>query len=251
MPALTASLEIITSPLLGEVRHGFFTRRGGASSGIFEGLNCGNGSSDQSAVVATNRDRVARAMDVPAGPAGHRPPGPHRPRRHAVGPRDGADHRRRHRHGHPGPGHRDPDRRLPAGPLQRPRRGRGRSRPCRLARRARRHPRSHARSRWRPPARGARMCTPSSAPAISQRAYEVGRGVPRTLHGRRRRTTRGSSSTGRTANTCSTCPATASSGCATRAWAQAEWTRHCTYTDAARFYSYRRSVHRGRPITAA
>jgi copper oxidase (laccase) domain-containing protein len=65
MPAVTASLEIITSPLLGEVRHGFFTRRGGASSGIFEGLNCGGGSSDQSAIVATNRDRVARAMDVP------------------------------------------------------------------------------------------------------------------------------------------------------------------------------------------
>ncbi len=25
----------------------------------------------------------------------------------------------------------------------------------------------------------------------------------------------------------------------------AEWTGHCTYTDAARFYSYRRSVHAG------
>jgi len=25
----------------------------------------------------------------------------------------------------------------------------------------------------------------------------------------------------------------------------AEWTRHCTYSDPARFYSYRRSVHRG------
>ncbi|MBC7156679.1 MAG: laccase domain-containing protein, partial [Rhodobacteraceae bacterium] len=25
----------------------------------------------------------------------------------------------------------------------------------------------------------------------------------------------------------------------------AEWTRHCTYADEARFYSYRRSVHRG------
>jgi YfiH family protein len=25
----------------------------------------------------------------------------------------------------------------------------------------------------------------------------------------------------------------------------AEWTRHCTYSDADRFYSYRRSVHRG------
>lgn len=66
MSALSASLEIITAPVLGEVRHGFFTRRGGASSGIFAGLNCGGGSSDQSAIVAMNRARVARALDVPA-----------------------------------------------------------------------------------------------------------------------------------------------------------------------------------------
>jgi copper oxidase (laccase) domain-containing protein len=25
----------------------------------------------------------------------------------------------------------------------------------------------------------------------------------------------------------------------------AEWTRHCTYADAARFYSYRRATHEG------
>ncbi len=65
MPAVTASLEIITAPKLDGIRHGFFTRRGGASSGIFEGLNCGGGSSDQSAIVATNRARVAEALDVP------------------------------------------------------------------------------------------------------------------------------------------------------------------------------------------
>ena len=43
---VTTSLEIITSELLDGVRHGFFTRRGGASSGIFRGLNCGTGSTD-------------------------------------------------------------------------------------------------------------------------------------------------------------------------------------------------------------
>lgn len=58
------TLEIITSPLLGSVRHGFFTRRGGASSGIFSGLNCGAGSSDQSEIVEINRGRVAMAMGV-------------------------------------------------------------------------------------------------------------------------------------------------------------------------------------------
>ena len=58
------TLEILTSDALSEVRHGFFTRRGGASSGIFAGLNCGTGSSDQSDVVAINRARAAAAMRV-------------------------------------------------------------------------------------------------------------------------------------------------------------------------------------------
>ena len=58
-------LEIITSDAL-PMRHGFFTRKGGASSGIFAGLNCGPGSSDQSDVVAINRARVADAMGVGA-----------------------------------------------------------------------------------------------------------------------------------------------------------------------------------------
>ena len=58
------TLEIITSPLLAPLRHGFFTRKGGASSGIFAGLNCGTGSSDQAEVVAINRARAAAAMEV-------------------------------------------------------------------------------------------------------------------------------------------------------------------------------------------
>ncbi len=58
------TLEILTSDLLSPVRHGFFSRRGGASSGIFSGLNCGYGSSDQTDVVTVNRSRVADAMAV-------------------------------------------------------------------------------------------------------------------------------------------------------------------------------------------
>jgi YfiH family protein len=58
------SVEFLTSDILFPARHGFFTRRGGASSGIFEGLNCGTGSSDQSDMVDINRGRVARAMGV-------------------------------------------------------------------------------------------------------------------------------------------------------------------------------------------
>ncbi len=58
------TLEIITADSLAPHRHGFFTRRGGASSGVFEGLNCGQGSSDQAEIVAINRARVADAMGV-------------------------------------------------------------------------------------------------------------------------------------------------------------------------------------------
>ncbi len=58
------TLEILTSDMLSPVRHGFFSRRGGASSGIFEGLNCGTGSTDLAEAVALNRRRVADAMDV-------------------------------------------------------------------------------------------------------------------------------------------------------------------------------------------
>lgn len=58
------TLEILTSDALMDVKHGFFTRRGGASSGVFAGLNCGNGSSDQAEIVAINRGRVADALGV-------------------------------------------------------------------------------------------------------------------------------------------------------------------------------------------
>ena len=58
-----STLEIITSPAL-TTPHGFFTRKGGASSGIFAGLNCGTGSSDQAEIVSINRARVADAMGV-------------------------------------------------------------------------------------------------------------------------------------------------------------------------------------------
>jgi copper oxidase (laccase) domain-containing protein len=59
-------LEILTHPLLRGVKHGFFTRKGGASSGLFSGLNCGRRSTDQTEMVTLNRARVATAMGVPA-----------------------------------------------------------------------------------------------------------------------------------------------------------------------------------------
>jgi polyphenol oxidase len=58
-----ANLDVLTSPLLSAlpgVRHGFFTRVGGVSEGIYAGLNTGPGSSDEAAHVTENRKRAAR-----------------------------------------------------------------------------------------------------------------------------------------------------------------------------------------------
>ena len=52
-------LDPITSPSLDQIRHGFFTKLGGVSEGIYSTLNCGPGSSDDPAHVAQNRARVA------------------------------------------------------------------------------------------------------------------------------------------------------------------------------------------------
>jgi YfiH family protein len=53
-----------TSPLLQRagVRHAFFGRRGGVSTGIYTSLNAGPGSDDDGAAVAENRQRIAEAM---------------------------------------------------------------------------------------------------------------------------------------------------------------------------------------------
>lgn len=57
----------LQSALLGKargIRHGFFTRVGGVSDGIYRGLNIGTGSDDDQQRVAENRRRVASWMGV-------------------------------------------------------------------------------------------------------------------------------------------------------------------------------------------
>ena len=62
---LTASLPSpLRSPLLDTtasagVKHGYFTRIGGVSEGLYSGLNTGTGSNDDPERVAENRRRVA------------------------------------------------------------------------------------------------------------------------------------------------------------------------------------------------
>ncbi len=62
-----AELEVITSPLLAAlpgVRHGFFTRVGGVSEGVYAGLNAGPGSGDAEASVQANRALAADWLGV-------------------------------------------------------------------------------------------------------------------------------------------------------------------------------------------
>ncbi|MEQ8193527.1 MAG: peptidoglycan editing factor PgeF [Rhodospirillales bacterium] len=47
------------------IRHGFFTRQGGASAGVFDSLNCGFGSGDAPAAVKANRARVMEDLALP------------------------------------------------------------------------------------------------------------------------------------------------------------------------------------------
>jgi len=50
---------------IGALSHGFFTRRGGMSDGLYNSLNCGTGSRDDRATVLSNRQRVSAALGVP------------------------------------------------------------------------------------------------------------------------------------------------------------------------------------------
>ncbi|MGB8400537.1 peptidoglycan editing factor PgeF [Bradyrhizobium sp.] len=57
----------LRSPLLSAIpglRHAFFSREGGVSGGIYAGLNGGIGSNDDPAHVAENRHRMAQEMGV-------------------------------------------------------------------------------------------------------------------------------------------------------------------------------------------
>lgn len=47
---------------LAGIRHGFFTRLGGVSEGLYASLNCGPGSADRAGNVTENRARVARHL---------------------------------------------------------------------------------------------------------------------------------------------------------------------------------------------
>ena len=55
----------ILADSLAGVRHGFFTREGGVSEGIYAGLNCGLGSADAREAVMENRRRLSAHFGRP------------------------------------------------------------------------------------------------------------------------------------------------------------------------------------------
>ena len=61
-------MKPLTSPFLDlpGVRHAFFTRQGGVSTGLYDSLNVGRGSEDDPADVAENRRRAAAHFGLPA-----------------------------------------------------------------------------------------------------------------------------------------------------------------------------------------
>jgi polyphenol oxidase len=64
---MTLDSTTLASPLLSAIpglRHAFFSREGGVSSGIYGSLNAGIGSNDDPANVAENRRRMAEQMGV-------------------------------------------------------------------------------------------------------------------------------------------------------------------------------------------
>lgn len=62
--ATTAPFEAPSLADLPRVRHGFFSRRGGVSQGIYASLNCGLGSGDAAEHVRENRARAAESLDL-------------------------------------------------------------------------------------------------------------------------------------------------------------------------------------------
>lgn len=83
-------------------------------------------------------------------------------------------------------------------------------------------------------------------PAISQRNYEVGPEFVERLHALDRANDAFLAASGKPGHALFDLPAYIL-GRLERAGVQARWTGQCTYADAGRFFSYRRTTHRGEP----
>ncbi|MCL5778442.1 peptidoglycan editing factor PgeF [Limibaculum sp. FT325] len=238
------TLSPITAPELRGIAHGFFTRQGGISKGLYADLNCGPGSGDDPGAVAENRDRVAAHLGAAALVSLHQihsadvisvtePWGSDRPKADAMVTDQ--------------PG-------IALGVLT------ADCAPILFAdREAGVIGATHA--GWKGAISGVAEATLDAmerlgaararivamiGPTISQRAYEVGpEFVERFLdddpdHAR-------FFAGGTDGRAQFDLPGFLLARMRAAGVAEAGWTGHCTYSDAARFYSYRRATHRGEP----
>jgi polyphenol oxidase len=235
-------LDALTSPLL-TARHGFYTRRGGASSGIFQGLNCGPGSSDLADAVGINRARVAAHLEVPpdhlvtvhqvhsADVVALTGPLPDRPRADALVTAT--------------PGVALAILTADCQPV--------------LFCDAQAGVIGAAHAGWRGAKDGVLETTVDAmerlgatrarihaviGPTISQQAYEVGPEFVETFIDDDPENARFFAG-GKGDRALFDLPAYGLARLRAAGVGQAEWTRHCTYADEARFFSYRRATHRG------
>lgn len=236
------SLEYITSDLLAGVTHGFFTRKGGASSGVYAGLNCGGGSDDQRDAVELNRARVAGAMEIEPQALVNVYQTHSADVVHVTGPL-----------GEPRP---EADAMVTATPGVALAILTADCEPVLFAdREAGVIGAAHA--GWKGALDGVLEATLEAmealgaeraniaaviGPTISQRAYEVGPEFVERFIDEDRDNARFFAS-GEGDRALFDLPGYGLMRLRSAGVGQAEWTRHCTYSDPARFYSYRRSVH--------
>ena len=62
IPSLKHPALEVTTGSGEQIRHGFFTAKGGVSAGVYKSLNCGFGSQDDRVLITENRRRVASSL---------------------------------------------------------------------------------------------------------------------------------------------------------------------------------------------
>ncbi len=236
------------SPILADalrgLPHGFFTREGGVSAGLYATLNGGQGSADDAEAVAENRARVAAQLGAGALVSVHQVHGDRV--EHVTGPWDG------------------PRPKADAMITDRP--GVGLAvltadcAPVLLAdREAGVVGAAHA--GWKGALGGVlesvleamaglgarrERIVAAVGPTISQRAYEVGPEFVEQFLDEDRAYGRFFAG-GQGDRAMFDLPGFCLNRLREAGVADAGWTGHCTYSDAARFYSYRRACHAGEP----
>ena len=211
-------------------------------------MNLGRNVGDDASALAENRRRLESFLPARADVADS---GSRRRRRraHRKLAARAESGRRCGGHARSGRGLRGPHRRLPAGAAGRRRRQRGRHRACRLARarrgRARSDDNGTRRSRRRARTTSSRGSVPRSVRIASKSAPTCAIDSARTIPPPRRASRRNAPASGtptslRSRERVSRAPASRS----------VTGGGHCTHSDAARFFSYRRERDTGRMATA-